>query len=220
VNRHLRLVPSAAAIGLGLVLLTPAVASAHIEPDVSEVPAGESATVAFNLEHGCDGAATTQLEFQVPEDVTDAQPVDKDGWTASEADGVITFSGGSQPDEPTDFSITFTAPDQPGAELRFPIIQTCGDVEVAWIDPSEDDELPAPVVLVGEAGSAPVTAGEHEDGGDEETTAPPATTSSEDTGDTGASEDDDSVVPFILGGIAAVAVVGGVVYAIRRRRPS
>ena len=218
-NRPLRLLAGTGTLAAGAVLLTPALASAHIEPNVSEVPASEPVTVAFNLEHGCDGAPTTQLDMQIPEDITDAQPVDKEGWTGSVADGVVTFAGGSQPgDQDTDFSITFTAPDTPGIELRFPIVQTCGTTEVAWIEESEDDELPAPVVMVGEGGSAPVTAGEHDDeGGDEEATTTTASGTSDEEAAADSDDDDSSVAPWLIGGAVVVIVVGGGIYLLRPR---
>jgi hypothetical protein len=202
----------------GFVLATPLAADAHIEPDVSAVPAGAPAAVAFNLEHGCDDSPTTKLELQVPASVTDAQPVAKDGWTGSVTDNVVTFTGGSQPaHEETTFSITFTAPAE-GTELRFPIVQTCVAGEIAWLDASEDDEHPAPVVLVGPAGESPSTEAPHADDDDDGATTTVAVTT---TASDASQSDDDSNAGLVVGGVIVVAVVvGGAGLLVARSRRS
>jgi uncharacterized protein YcnI len=146
-----------AAIGLGA-----GVASAHIDPDPPTVPAGEHVSVGFGVEHGCDGSNTTQLAFQIPAGVTDAEPVQRPGWTTNVAGDTVTFAGGNL-DAATEqtFQLTFTAPSSPGT-LRFPIIQTCAVGELAWIEETPasgaEPEHPAPEVeVVGSGSSTPAT---------------------------------------------------------------
>lgn len=133
-------------------LLGVSVASAHIDPDPTSVVAGTAVTVGFGVEHGCDGSNTVEVAFKVPEDVTDAQAVDKPGWTTSTADGIVTFSDGDlDADTPETFSLTFTAPTTAGT-IHFPIVQTCVVGQLAWIEIAAEGqpepEHPAPALIV------------------------------------------------------------------------
>ena len=162
-----RMIAGVAAGAAGLLLFAGA-ASAHLEPDPASITAGEAATVAFNVEHGCDGSPTIELQIKLADGITDAQPVAKEGWTSSVADGVVTFGGGSLPATTEEtFSITFTAPTTDGA-LVFPSIQRCTVGQINWIEPTvegqPEPEEPAPVVQV--TGGSPAAA----------TTVAPATT--------------------------------------------
>ncbi|HYN31390.1 MAG TPA: DUF1775 domain-containing protein, partial [Ilumatobacteraceae bacterium] len=47
-------------------------ALAHIDPDPTEAQAGSTLSVAFTVEHGCDGSPTIQLDMRLPEGVNDA----------------------------------------------------------------------------------------------------------------------------------------------------
>ncbi len=120
------------------------------------MPTGSAATVAFKVEHGCDGSPTVSLAIQIPVTITDARPVDKAGWTGTAAANVVTYTGGPlDPDTQDTFAVSFTAPGAPG-EVRFPIIQTCAVGEIAWLDIAVDGqpepETPAPVLeITGEA---------------------------------------------------------------------
>ncbi len=211
-------------------LLFAGTASAHIDPDPLAVEAATSNTVSFGVEHGCDGSPTTGLQIQIPERVADAQPVDKDGWTASVDAQVITFTGGSLPaDTPDDFAITFTAPTAPGA-INFPIVQTCEVGQLDWIEvPVEgaaEPEHPAPSVLVtaAEPTEAELTPAPEEEAGEEVTTDTEAAATGDSIPTTvvdDASSDDGSNTGLIVGGIViGVIVIGGAVYAATRRKAS
>lgn len=215
-----RLFLPALALGAALALASPA--AAHVEPDVTEVPAGAAATVEFHVEHGCEGSPTVKLELRVPADVTDAAPVEKPGWTGAVTDRVVTFAGGSLPDDQEDaFSITFTAPSTVGTVLRFPMIQTCEQGTLEWIQTDEEAERPAPAVKIvaAEPGTGTTTTAATA------TTATSATTSSSSdlTGpaDGDAQDDGDdsgSSLPWVLGGIVVVGVAGGGLWFARRNR--
>ena len=211
-------VTSACAGGL---LLTAGIASAHIESDPAAVEAGTAATVGFAVEHGCEGSPTTELRFQVPETVTDAQPVDKNGWTTSIDGRVVTFTGGSLGPTTTDtFAITFTAPAETGT-IHFPVVQHCEQGENAWIElPAADGtepDRPAPAVkvtdgpptsddLAGDHGGAESGGGHH----DSETASEGDEAS--DTGDDGVSGG------LIAAGVIALAIIGGAATLVVRRR--
>ena len=100
--------------------------------------------MAFNVEHGCDGSPTIELEIKVPDDVVDPTPVEKEGWTTDVAQGIVLFTGGSLPADKEDtFSIKFTAPSTNGA-LVFPSIQKCTVGQINWIQPTVEGQ-PDPV---------------------------------------------------------------------------
>jgi len=215
-----RLLPLAGLTAATLVLACAGIASAHVEPDVSAIPAGKAATVAFNVEHGCKDQPTTKIEIQVPASITDAKPVQRTGWQASTAGRVVTFEGGSQPPhEPTSFSITFTAPDTDGAELKFPVIQTCEKIHTDWIDPAETDEHPVPVVAIGPAGSPPSTPAPDDDEHEMMTTTTVGTSGPAAETKSG-SDDGDSNAPIVIGAVVVILVIGGVVLIVRSRGTS
>jgi hypothetical protein len=207
-----------------VILITGGVASAHIDPDPIAIQAGTSATVAFNVEHGCDGSPTTSMSFQIPDGVTDAAGVAKDGWTATLTGNTLEFKGGPlAADEEDHFDITFTAPATAG-DISFPIIQTCEQGELAWIEPivegAEEPERPAPIVKITEG--APTAEDLTPEPEEEEGTE--GTVVATDTGATpttvAASSDDDSsntgtIVVIVV--IVVIVLVGGGVVLARRQ---
>jgi uncharacterized protein YcnI len=157
--RSRRLVIALAA-GLVVVVAPATVTSAHTETDFVAVPAGSTATVTFEPEHGCGDSPTIDLRVQSP--VAGATAVERDGWSASStptADGttVLEWSGGSQPaDERGAFEVRFPVPDAVGTLLVFPAVQSCENGEQeAWIETGPDAESPAPQLLVLAAGTTP-----------------------------------------------------------------
>src|SRR6478735_8081024 len=213
-------------------------ASAHIDPDPIAVQAATSNTVSFGVEHGCEESPTTELQIQIPAAVADAQPAEKDGWTASVDGQVVTFTGGPlAADTPDDFAITFTAPTAAGP-IDFPIVQICEVGQLDWIEtPVEgaaEPEHPAPSVLVtAEAPTgAELTPAREEEEGEEATADTAAPTDSAATAestpvdsiattvvDDAESDDDDSNTGLIIGAIVVAAIViGGGAYIISRRR--
>ncbi|MCU1386977.1 MAG: nuclear export factor [Ilumatobacteraceae bacterium] len=193
------------------MLLGAGIASAHIEADPPAVQAGTKATVSFAVEHGCNGSNTTKLEFKAPADVTDAQAVDKTGWTTGAANGTVSFTGGNlDASTPDDFSITFTAPTTAGV-IHFPVVQTCAVGETAWIeiaaDGAAEPEHPAPAVLVTDGPPTSAQLAPAKDDG-----ADPASS----TGGGGSSN-----TGVIVGiAIGAVVVIGGAVLLANRRKGS
>jgi uncharacterized protein YcnI len=215
-------------------------AGAHVEPSATEVPAGSQATVDFTVQHGCDGSDTTKVEFQVPEEITDVAPVDKDGWETSASGRVVTFEGGPLDAETEDtFAVTFTAPAEVGASLAFPFVQTCEEGSIDWIQLEEDAERPAPIVIVGDADpnapqpTEPET--EPEAGDDAATTTAPAaepevedetaqapTTAAPAAGEAADADDADdggSSAPLIIG-LVVLVTAGAVGFAVWQRRSS
>jgi periplasmic copper chaperone A len=229
-----RTVIVSAAVTAAVLLVGGGIASAHIDPDPIAMQAGTSATVAFNVEHGCDGSPTTSMKFQVPADVTDAVAVAKDGWTSMLTGDILEFKGGPlAADQKDHFDITFTAPAQPG-DIRFPVIQSCEQGELAWIEEAPEGapepEHPAPTIKVT---AGPPTAAEL-------TPAPEATDSETDgtsvaPGDTAVpviattatiapadnSSNTGTIIVVVVVVVAVVLIGGGLLLARRRNtRPS
>jgi uncharacterized protein YcnI len=160
----------AALLGAAVAALALAVpASAHITIPEGEVPSGGSAVIHLRVPHGCEGAPTDTVEVRIPDGVVSGQPEHIPGWTEetemvesepyerfgetlTERVGVIRWSGGSLPDLAyLDFGVRATFLADEGTVLAFPVVQRCGDLEEAWIEPTiagEEPEHPAPTVQV------------------------------------------------------------------------
>jgi uncharacterized protein YcnI len=221
-----------------------AIASAHTETDVVAVPAGSTATVTFEPEHGCGDSPTVDMKVQAP--VAGATAIDKAGWKASstaDASGntVLEWSGGSQPaHEPGAFQVRFTVPDKVGTLLAFPAVQTCANgAQETWIETDAGADQPAPQLLVLAAGSQPAAtiddvpedapgrdqlaalaaADEDEDAAATTTVAgAPATTAAPLTTAASSGDGGSSTGWIVAAVIAAVVIVGAVAVVVLRRR--
>jgi len=168
--RRILLLSGASAFA-ALAIASPAFA--HIDPDPTEAQAGSTLSVAFTVEHGCEGSPTIELDMRLPEGVTDASPDPIDGWEGSIDADVVTFVGGPLPDEEEGtFSVTMTLPPTPDTTIYFPFVQRCEVGEIRWIaipdeDATGEPEEPAPALLL----TGPVAT----------TTAPPTTVAVETT---------------------------------------
>lgn len=205
-------------------------AFAHVEPTNPTAPAGQSTRIDFRVPHGCNGAATDTIEIQIPEGVISVKPQAKAGWTVAsdEVDtkpyevwgktltkrvSVVRWTGGNLPDNQfDDFGMIATMPDTVGATVAFPLVQKCGSVSTAWIEPMNADgsepEHPAPTVEIVAA-----TADEHDHAGATESTVAPApettavvATPSEESG---GSSNALGIVAIIVGGLALIVGVVG-----------
>ena len=165
---------TAFAAGVTTVLALSSPAMAHIVLQVKEAQVAAAYRAVLVVGHGCGEQPTTGVRVQVPEGFYNVKPLPKAGWTIETVTGPyetpflnhgteitegvkeISWSGGSLPN---DFFDEFTFRGTFGADLvadstfYFPVIQTCGTLEDAWIDQSgEDDvEFPAPSVTLSPA---------------------------------------------------------------------
>jgi uncharacterized protein YcnI len=136
-------------LALGAVVLAAAPASAHIEPDPSRVEPGAAATVAFNVEHGCDTSPTTSLTFKIPKGVKDVAPEAKDEWSSKLKGKTVVFEDGLLAANTEDqFAISFKAPNKKTI-LVWKVVQRCQEGTIRWIDTSAGAEEPPPRVGVG-----------------------------------------------------------------------
>jgi uncharacterized protein YcnI len=217
-------------IRAALALLAVLAAPGHVEPQISEAPAGSRTTFGFLVEHGCDDSPTVAVSIQLPDGAFDAVPQPPAGWTGVVEDGqppVVTFTGGPlAADVEETFAVELVTPNRPGETVLFPTVQACEAGEIGWIDPAEGAEEPAPRIVLTENAQpilpstttpAPPTTVADDEGPASTTTTPPAESGDEDEGSDG---DDDgggeAVVPTLLVGLAIG--VGVVVYRRTRSR--
>ena len=137
-----------------VLLAAGGIAAAHVEADPLAMQVSTTGTVAFNVEHGCDGSPMTSLKIQIPTGVTGVAAVDKAGWTATVTGDTIEFKGGPlDAATPDHFDVTLTAPAVAG-DIHFPAIETCEKGEIAWIEiPAEgapEPEFVAPTIKITE----------------------------------------------------------------------
>jgi periplasmic copper chaperone A len=186
-------------IGTALVLLMAAPALAHVTVQPPEAPTGSFFAFAVRVPNERPDAATTEVEVQFPETVTNVsvqphpgwdyevkmktldEPIEVFGEEVTEAVDTITWSGGTiAPGEFDEFGFSVRTPDEPG-ELVFPALQTYeGGEVVEWIGDEESEE-PAAEVRVLDLGL-----GEHE--GELSLLAELAQGSSDGDGDSGSAE--------------------------------
>lgn len=169
-----RLLAAPAALGAALLAFA-APASAHVSITPTETAAGAYTLLTVSVPHGCDGAPTTKVEIQVPEEILSVTPTRNPLWTVTktkakldkpvtdahgnkvtERDGTIVYEATSPlPEGYRDaFELSLKLPEKEGATLAFPTIQTCEKGETAWVevptgsqDP-EELEHPAPALTI------------------------------------------------------------------------
>jgi uncharacterized protein YcnI len=198
------------ALALVVLVLTAAVAGAHVELDPGEAVAGSTTTLTFSFHHGKDGTATTGLQVLLPPSAVDT------------AAGTVTWSGGSVPDgTEAELPVVVRLPDQPG-EALFKTIQTTEAGELAWIEQEESEAegaYPAPrLVLTAEPDATTTTEATTTTVGGSETTesgrALPGTTLEAEQRDDGTT----NPAPWLIGsGVAAAVAVGVGGYVLKRR---
>jgi uncharacterized protein YcnI len=174
-----------------------------------------------------DNADTTKVTMQFPEQVLSAnfqpvegwrrtvkmarldQPIEDEGERITERIDTVTWTGGRiRPGEFQEFGVSFQVPNEPGAALAFPSVQTYSNGEVVrWIGPEDADE-PAPRVTVLEPAAEEGAAAEEEPAA----TATPAPAAAEDDG----GSDTLSIVALVVG--AAGLLAGGLALARGGRR--
>ena len=125
-------------------------AEAHINPKPSAVKAGSKMVVSFTVGHSCGKKPTTKLQINVPAGVTVTNPKGPVNVAVSLANGVVTFDGKFTEKSRT-VSMTAQFPKTLGV-LRFPIVQTCNDTKLSWIEIPNDanpkPNYPAPQITV------------------------------------------------------------------------
>jgi uncharacterized protein YcnI len=212
-----------AALAVVAVLAAPT----HVEPQISEAPAGSRTTFGFLVEHGCEASPTVQVSIQLPDGAFDVVPVAPAGWTGvleASTPPVVTFTGGPlAADVEATFAVELVTPNRPGETVLFPTVQTCEVGEIGWIDPAAESEEPAPrVVLTENATPILPTSTTATTAGEPGPTTTTASSSNATTATTSGDEDADdagsggSIWPTLLLGLA-FGIGVGVYYRSRAR---
>lgn len=149
------------AVAAGLTGLLAAPAAAVNIPEGGAVSADSVFVINFQVQEGCAGAPTDALAVTIPASIENPQPESVSGWEVTletvpaegdDAEGertVVRWSGGPLPDGTfKEFGLRARFPDEPGATIAFPVVQTCGSIERAWTD--DEGEMAAPTVTLNE----------------------------------------------------------------------
>jgi len=132
-------------------------ATAHIDPTPAKALVGKTTTVAFTVEHGCDGSPTRMLVMRMPAGLVSAKPVPKAGWTITTAKGggsvrQVTWRGTLPASRESRFALRLGMPNKPGKTLYFPVVQRCTRGVIRWIEIPQkgqpEPEHPAPGVTL------------------------------------------------------------------------
>jgi uncharacterized protein YcnI len=125
----------AALVACAVVASPVAAALAHVVVQPNTAVAGASVTLGLTVAHGCDGSPTIALSVRLPEGVTAARPLAKEGWTSTEVAGEIAWRDGSIDAHAHEtFGLALTLPNAPGRALYFPAIQECRNGINRWIE--------------------------------------------------------------------------------------
>lgn len=173
---------------LGVALVAPATAGAHISISPPGAPAGSYAHLELSIPHGCDGSPTTRIAVKIPDDVPSVIPQRSPFWQVETKEGpkqaegqhgeksaqgvteVVWTAREPLPDHELDvLGMTVALPDAAGETLWFPVIQTCAKGQNRWIQiPAEGEDAhdlsdPAPGIELTAAKGHGHEAGAHED---------------------------------------------------------
>ncbi|HET9996158.1 MAG TPA: YcnI family protein [Nocardioides sp.] len=234
------LVRGAAAAALVALVAWAAPASAHVTITPSTTAAGAFAVLEVSVGHGCDGSPTTEITIRMPPEITSVTPARNALWDVEKEietlDPPAADAHGNEIDERV-ASVTYTArtplpdgyrdtfglavqlPEDEGATLVFPTVQTCEEGESAWIEVPADGqdadelELPAPSFVITAAGetahgtATEEASTEHDDGDDQ----------GDDAGDDAGDDVGAWTIAALVLGVLGV-VLGGAALAGQRRR--
>jgi len=135
------------------LVLAASTAHAHITLETSQAEAGSYYKGVLRVGHGCDGSPTTAIRLIVPAGVQQLKPMPKAGWTLAvqkdklaqpydyygetvrEDVSIVSWSGGSLPNDDYDeFAFRARLPATPGETLYFKVEQRCARGETRWVE--------------------------------------------------------------------------------------
>jgi uncharacterized protein YcnI len=149
---------------LGAALVFAPTAAAHVTINPDAVQADSFARFDLRVPNERENASTTKVAIELPKGLVEVSFQPKPGWKRSVTKGTVTWQGGRiTPGEFDEFGLSAKVPNDPGAKLTFPAVQTYSDGEVVhWIGAPDADE-PAPQVSLEAA--APTTTSDGSDNG-------------------------------------------------------
>ena len=165
-----------ATVVAGACALAPAAAQAHVSLHPNAIPQGAYVTVYVRVPNEVAHADISSVKIKLPNGVLSALGDPPPGWSfdartrklakpITTDDGVVgtevtevDFTGGhTPPGQFANLPLTLSLPDsaKSGSVLSFPTVQTYSNGEIVrWIDPSADDERPAPTIDITTPGTA------------------------------------------------------------------
>lgn len=208
-----------AAIAAGIVIATPAMASAHVGVSPDAVPRDASTLLTFSFSHGCVESPTTSLRITIPDGSPVADPTFDAAWDTQiekGADGytsAITYTAVRPVPQGVRgaVSLSFRPAEDAPENLAFPVEQTCETGTNEWTEVAkkgqdpESLESPAPAITLTKTATTPV-AGAHGDHADAAVADEPSTA------------DAYPVVPTVLGAGGLVAGIASLVVAVAAYR--
>ncbi|MGB3730345.1 DUF1775 domain-containing protein [Microbacterium sp.] len=208
-----------AAIAAGIVIATPAMASAHVGVSPDAVPRDASTLLTFSFSHGCVESPTTSLRITIPDGSPVADPTFDAAWDTQiekGADGytsAITYTAVRPVPQGVRgaVSLSFRPAEDAPENLAFPVEQTCETGTNEWTEVAkkgqdpESLESPAPAITLTKTATTPV-AGDHGDHADAASDDEPSTA------------DAYPVVPTVLGAGGLVAGIASLVVAVAAYR--
>ncbi|MFB7250370.1 DUF1775 domain-containing protein [Microbacterium sp. NPDC056234] len=210
----------AVAVGAGLAIAAPAVASAHVGVTPDTLTADEATVLTFSFTHGCESSPTTALRIAMPDGLASVSPTADAAWDITVERGddglvdVVTYAAAAP--VPTDLRGAVSMQVRPGEDaagsLAFPVEQICETGSTAWVELAEAGEDPhdldAPAPVVNLRAAAEETAAGH--GADAEHAEPAAS-------DGSAAGDPLALVLGSGGLVAGLAALVVAILAYRRR---
>jgi uncharacterized protein len=214
------------------LLLTPAVAQAHVLVIPETAPSGAEMRLDIRVPNERDDAAATKVDVQLPPGFAEADyqpvpgwnvkvtnvklnpPVQTDDGPIKEGVGRITWTAKSRADGiPVggfqDFGLEVLIPGKAGDALTFKALQTYSNgTVVRWIG-AKGSDTPAPTVQVTAASDNETTA---------VATATPAATATAAAKDSDGSSNSLAITALIVGALGLITGVAGLLAARRARR--
>jgi periplasmic copper chaperone A len=148
--------------------LFPALSEAHVTVEGLATAWGAEQTASFLVGHGCSGSPTIRVKIRIPEGIVEIRPAEKQGWTldvvsapyasvqhlkgAAIKEGVreVIWFGELPTDRQDRFIIYLSIADEISDQesVLFPVVQECRNGVENWIDEGEDDDHPAPRLML------------------------------------------------------------------------
>jgi hypothetical protein len=131
----------------------------HVHSVQREQLPGRLGSLELRVPHGCGDSPTIRIDVEIPEGLTDVEPLPHEGWRAEtrpvETGRVtaVSWAGGRLPsDAETSFTFRARFPNEPGKRLWFKAVQICEQGSTRWVEvprPGESvGDLPHPAAWV------------------------------------------------------------------------
>ncbi len=143
------------ATAFALTVFTASTAYAHVALTESIADVGTNFNATFRIGHGCDGSPTKAITVTLPDQVKDATPVAKAGWTASTkvtpAGNQVVWNGNLPNDKKDELVLQMKLPAKP-TNLWFKVLQECEKGSTNWAEipatGTSTKELKSPAALL------------------------------------------------------------------------